>query len=118
MGPVYIPNLADAHNETISADDLQKAIWDWVRSEDRSIYLQHTEEKAGEMVEIMTFPFEFTTSLAVPNEGITKYTFPENTPFMGTIWEPWAWELVKAGELRGYSIGGLASRIEVDIGAE
>ena len=67
------------------------------------------------MVEVLTWPFEVTADLAVPGEGITKYTFPADTPFMGVIWEPWAWELVKAGELRGYSIGGRARRMEADL---
>ena len=115
MGPVYVPNLEDAHGETIDDNELQQAIWDWVRKGDRTIYLQHSEKPAGEMVEILTMPFPIETALTVPNEGVTKYSFPENTPFMGVIWEKWAWELVKAGELRGYSIGGQAQRVEVDL---
>jgi hypothetical protein len=34
---------------------------------------------------------------------------------MGVVWEPWAWDLVKAGKLRGYSIGGMAQRMEADL---
>jgi hypothetical protein len=41
-----------------------------------------------------------------------KHTYPAGTPFMGVIWEEWAWPLVKSGELRGLSIGGTAQRIE------
>ena len=115
MGPVYVPNLEDAHGETIEASELQKAIWDWVRNGDRTIYLQHSEKAAGEMVEILTLPMETQMSLIVPTEGVTKYSFPADTPFMGVIWEEWAWELVKAGKLRGYSIGGQAQRVEVDL---
>ena len=115
MGPVYVPNLEDAHGETIEASELQKAIWDWVRKGDRTIYLQHSEKPAGEMVEILTWPMPIETSLIVPTEGVTKYSFPANTPFMGVIWEDWAWELVKSGQLRGYSIGGKAQRVEVEL---
>jgi hypothetical protein len=115
MGPVYVPNLEDAHGETIDSAELQKAIWDWVRNGDRTIYLQHSDKAAGEMVEILTLPMETEMSLVVPNEGVTKYSFPADTPFMGVIWEEWAWELVKAGELRGYSIGGQAQRVEVEL---
>jgi hypothetical protein len=42
-------------------------------------------------------------------------TFPQDTVFLGVIWEPWAWEMVKAGKLRGYSVGGRAQRLEVDL---
>jgi hypothetical protein len=70
------------------------------------------------MVEILTWPMEIETSLVVPGEGVTKYQFPPDTPFMGVIWEEWAWELVKAGELRGYSIGGQAQRVEAELPEE
>jgi hypothetical protein len=42
-------------------------------------------------------------------------TFPANTVFLGVQWEPWAWELVKADKLRGYSIGGRAQRLLADL---
>ena len=115
LGPVYVPGMEDAHGEFTDEDTLQKALWGWVRKEDRTIYLQHSDKAAGEMVEMLTWPFEVTADLSVPGEGVTKYTFPADTPFMGVIWEPWAWELVKAGELRGYSIGGRARRMEADL---
>jgi len=115
LGPVYVPGVEDAHGEFTDEDTLQKALWEWVRRDNRSIYLQHSEKVAGEMVEVLTWPFEVTTDLTVPGEGVTKYTFPADTPFMGVIWEDWAWELVKAGALRGYSIGGRARRMEADL---
>jgi len=115
LGPVYVPGIEDAHGEFTDSDILQKALWDWMREGDRTIYLQHSDKAAGEMVEMLTWPMPIETELAVPNEGITKYAFPANTPFMGVVWEPWAWELVKNGELRGYSIGGAAQRMEADL---
>tara|TARA_R100001230_G_C5654695_1_gene159572 strand:+ start:97 stop:816 length:720 start_codon:yes stop_codon:yes gene_type:complete len=115
LAPVYVPWLEDSDGETISANDLQKSLWDWVKKGDRTIYLQHSDKPAGEMVELLTWPFEIETSLDVPNQGITKYRFPKDTPFMGVIWDSWAWDMVKAGDLRGYSIGGKAKRLEVEI---
>jgi hypothetical protein len=115
LAPVYVPGIEDAHGEFTDDDTLQKALWDWMRSGDRTIYLQHSEKAAGEMVEMLTWPMPIETALAVPGEGVTKYAFPANTPFMGVIWEPWAWDMVKAGELRGYSIGGKAQRMEADL---
>ena len=110
-------SLLEVSQSRSGAGKLQESIWDWVRKEDRRIYLQHSEKVAGEMVEILTWPMEIETSLIVPGEGVTKYSFPENTPFMGVIWEDWAWDLVKSGQLRGYSIGGQAQRVEVDLSA-
>ncbi len=117
LGPVYVPGLEDAHGEYTDADTLQTALWNWVRKDDRRIYLQHSEKVAGEMVEVLTWPFEIEAPLEVPEQGVSKFTFPANTPFLGVVWEDWAWELVKAGELRGYSIGGRARRIEADLPA-
>jgi hypothetical protein len=115
LAPVYVPGLEDSDGETISANDLQKSLWDWVQKGDRTIYLQHSNKPAGEMVELLTWPFEIETSLDVPNQGVTKYRFPKDTPFMGVIWDNWAWDMVKGGELRGYSIGGRAKRLEVEL---
>ncbi len=115
LAPVYVPGREDSDGEHADAPTLQKALWDWVRKGDRTIYLQHTEKAAGEMVEILTWPFPIETDLAVPEQGVTKFAFPAETPFMGVVWESWAWDLVKAGELRGYSIGGRARRVEVDL---
>ena len=115
LGPVYVPGIEDAHKEFTDEDTLQKAMWEWVQKGDRTIYLQHSDKAAGEMVEMLTWPFEISTEMAVPNEGVTKYTFPANTPFMGVIWKEWAWDMVKAGKLRGYSIGGAAKRLEADL---
>ena len=115
LGPVYVPGIEDAHGEFTDADTLQKALWDWVRKGDRRIFLQHGDKVAGEAVEVLTWPFPVETELGVPGQGVTKFMFPANTPFMGVIWEPWAWDMVKAGELRGYSIGGQARRMEADL---
>ena len=48
-------------------------------------------------------------------EEMIDLEFPAETPFMGVVWESWAWDLVKAGQLRGYSIGGKARRVEADL---
>lgn len=115
LGPVYVPGREDAHGEFTDADTLQAALWDWVRKGDRRIFLQHGDKVAGEAVEVLTWPFAIEAELGVPGQGMTKYAFPANTPFMGVVWEDWAWEKIKAGELRGYSIGGHARRMEADL---
>ncbi len=115
LGPVYIPDLEDAHGEFTDADTLQKAMWEWVRKGDRSIYLQHSDKVAGEMVEVLTFPFPIQAALNVPGQGVTRYDFPADTPYMGVIWSEETWPLIKAGEIRGYSIGGKAQRLEVEL---
>jgi hypothetical protein len=120
LGPMYIPDRLDAHAEWTDAAELQKAVWDYVQSGDRRIRLQHDrDEVAGEWVEVMTWPYEVeipmirkSVSGADTQEPVM---FPPNTVFLGVKWKPWAWELVKGGKIRGYSIGGKAERLFVDL---
>lgn len=119
LGPWYVPNQLDAHNEWSDPDSLQKALWGYVKSADRDIRLQHDRSiVAGEWVEAMSWPFEVEVPLTKADGTVTKYKYPAGTPFLGVQWEPWAWELVKAGKLRGYSIGGKSDRVLVDLPSE
>jgi hypothetical protein len=116
LGPLYIPNKLDAHSEWTDEEELQKAVWEYVRSGDRDIRLQHNRDVvAGEWVEMMTFPYELKIPVTKSNGDKTEFTYPANTVFMGVLWKDWAWELVKSGKLRGYSIGGKAKRLGAEI---
>jgi hypothetical protein len=116
LGPLYIPNKLDAHKEWTDEEELQSAIWNYVKSGDRRIRLQHNRDvEAGEWVELMTFPYPLTVPMTKANGETTEISYPANTVFMGVVWKDWAWELVKQGKLRGYSIGGKAQRIGVDL---
>ena len=118
LGPMYIPDRLDAHNEFATADELQKAVWDYVRTGDRQIRLQHnTDIVAGECVEVLSWPTEITASMALPSTTLAKsssVTFPAGTTYMGIVWEPWAWEWVKKGKISGLSMGGFAKRVAVE----
>lgn len=120
FGPMYVPDTEDAHGEFSTAEDLQQAVWNYVRAADRRIRLQHNREVvAGELVECAVWPYETEVELSLPQDDgsvkMEKVTLPANTPFLGVVWEPPAWELVKRGLLRGYSIGGRARRVYADL---
>jgi hypothetical protein len=116
LGPMYIPNRLDAHNEWTDPDELQKAVWDYMRKGDRRIRLQHNKDVvAGEALEVMAWPYEVEVPMVMKDASTQPVTFPANTVFLGVQWEPWAWELVKADKLRGYSIGGRAQRLLADL---
>ena len=116
LGPLYIPDSLDAHGEWTDSEELQKAVWEYVKSEDRRIRLQHNKDVvAGEWLEIMTFPHKLTVPMTKASGEELSVTYPPNTVFMGVQWEDWAWDLVKKGKLRGYSIGGKAKRISADL---
>lgn len=116
LGAMYIPDRLDAHNEWTDAEELQRAVWDYVRTDDRRIRLQHNRDiVAGEWVEVMAFPYELTVPIKTISGIEVNHTYPPNTVFLGVIWEPWAWEKVQKGEILGYSIGGKAERLYVDM---
>jgi hypothetical protein len=116
LGAMYIPDRLDAHNEWTDAEELQRAVWDYVRSNDRRIRLQHNRDiVAGEWVEVMAFPYELTVPITTPTGIMVNHTYPANTVFLGVIWEEWAWEKIQRGEILGYSIGGRAERLYVDM---
>jgi predicted ABC-type ATPase len=115
LAPWYVPDVLDAHGEWTDKDEVQRAFWDYLKRDDRSIRLQHNMDiVAGEWVEGLTWPHEVSVPVKHP-EGDREITFPAGTPFLGVVWEPWAWELIKSGEIRGLSIGGRGKRLEADI---
>lgn len=117
LGPLYVPEFMDAHGEWTDADELQTAVWEWVRSGDRRIFLQHDRDvEAGEWVEVMTMPQPWTVTMLGPDgSSIGEVTYPVNTVFLGVVWNEDAWPLVKRGELRGYSIGGFSDRVFAEL---
>jgi hypothetical protein len=116
LGPMYIPNQLDAHDEWTDDSELQQAVWKYVQSGDRRIRLQHNRDVvAGEWVEIMTLPYQTQVPMLKADGTTQPINFPQNTVFLGVIWEDWAWDKIKKGEIRGYSIGGRAERMYVDL---
>jgi hypothetical protein len=122
LSPWYIPDSIDGHGDFMTADDLQKTLWGYVKKGDRSIRLQHDPDTvAGEWVELMAWPHEVEIDMALPgvhkaDSPVTKtYKLPAGTVYMGVEWTEEAWKDVKAGRILGLSIGGRSGRIMVDM---
>ncbi len=119
LGPWYVPDAYDAHGEWTDPEQLQQALWDYVRNSDRQIRLQHNlEVVAGEWVEALTWPMPVVVPMMDADGNVTDHEFPAGTVYMGVVWEPWAWELVRQGKIRGYSIGGRGERVMIDLETE
>lgn len=116
FGVLYVPGARDSDNEYAEADDLQKAVWQYVRKGERRIRDTHTNQTIGEMVEIVSWPLEVVVPVTgygkSSGEEVKKYKLPANTVFAGVIWDDDAWTEVKRGRLRGYSLGGRAIRLQ------
>ena len=120
LGPLYVPDFMDAHGEWTDSDELQQAVWGWVQSGDRTVYLQHDRDtRAGEWVEVMTMPQPWKVNmLDGTGESIGEITYPPGTVFLGVIWDEEPWQQILRGELRGYSIGGFSDRVLADLPEE
>lgn len=112
LGPLYSPDTVDAHGDFVTPDTLQEAAWGYVRESIKNgtnvIFDQHTDKAAGEWVDLVTWPYEQTVTMAIPGEGLVERTFPAGTVYQGVIWSPTVWEEVKSGAKRGLSLGGMA----------
>lgn len=119
LGPWYVPDSYDAHGEWTDSEQLQQALWDYVRNSDRQIRLQHNlDVVAGEWVEALTWPMPVVVPMSDADGKVTDHEFPAGTVYMGVVWEPWAWDLVRQGKIRGYSIGGRGERVMIDLETE
>lgn len=115
FSPWYVPDSLDAHGEWTDAKEIQQAFWKYLSLPDRQIRLQHDVSiVAGRWVEGATWPFEVSVPVQHP-DGEATYTFPAGTPFLGIIWEDWAWRMIKAGVIRGLSIGGRSQRMALEM---
>lgn len=120
LGPLYVPDFMDAHGEWTDADELQHAVWKWVQSGNRTIYLQHDREvRAGEWVEVMTMPQPWKVNMMDGSgNSVGTVTYPTGTVFLGVIWDEEPWQQILNGELRGYSIGGFSDRVLANLPEE
>jgi hypothetical protein len=114
LAPLYLPGTQDAHAEYIEADELQAAVWDYVRKGDLRLRLQHDRRQVvGEVVEIMALPWAIEAPLMV-GKTTKRLKMPAGTVLMGAVFTPEGWRLLKAGKLGGWSLGGRARRVPGD----
>ncbi len=108
----------DAHGDFATADDLQAAVWDYVRAGDRTIRDQHRDGTAiGEMVEIVSWPYPVTVPMMGAGGVTVEKSFAPGTVFLGVVWNELGWSDVVKGVKRGYSLGGLAIRTATEMSA-
>jgi hypothetical protein len=112
FGVMYVPGAVDADDEWVEANDLQKATWDYLRKGYRGIRDTHTDVEIGELVELVSWPYEAEVEARTGSGEVRKMKLPAGTVYAGVVWTPDAWALVKSGKLRGYSMGGKAVRLK------
>jgi hypothetical protein len=117
FGPLYAPLRADAHGEFVEPSELQDAVHAFVRmsaAKGRKIHLQHHDmgvHVVGEWVEVVAWPEDHSVTLTKAGSAPRTLDFPAGTCWLGIIWTPDAWPLVKSGKIGGLSMGGKAVRV-------
>ena len=112
LGVMYIPGVRDSDNEYATADELQRACWDFVAKGNKRIRDTHTEAQIGNLVELVSWPYETHAEMSLPTGEVVKRRLPPGTVYAGVVWDERVWPLVKSGKLRGYSMGGKAIRVK------
>jgi hypothetical protein len=112
LGPMYAPMVKDAHGEYADDDDLRKAVWDYNLNADRSLRKQHGLQVIGNVIEMFQWPFEHDHELMQSDGTVRKVKLPAGTVYSGVQWSPSAWQDVKKGKIKGYSMGGAAVRLK------
>ncbi|MFI8709949.1 XkdF-like putative serine protease domain-containing protein [Bacillus sp. NPDC077411] len=98
-GVVYEPGVADAHNDFMTAEEIEKAAHKFI-ADARNIDTQHDfEAGAGEVVESYIAPADFE----VNGQTVQKGSWVIVTKATDEIWEQ-----IQKGEITGYSMAGLA----------
>ena len=94
----------DGHRDFASKAAVEEAAWNYLRNGGK-VGLMHADgtEGAGERVESYIWPGpDWTTG--------SGYVVKQGDWMLGVIWEPEAWELIKAGKIGGVSMQGSARR--------
>lgn len=104
-GVVYEPEVPDAHNDIMSANDIEKSAHKFL-ADYRNIDKQHDFQGGyGEVVESYVAPQDFT----VGGETIAKGSW-----VLVTKADEETWDSIKKGEITGYSMAGTAEVEEVE----
>ncbi|MFO6495020.1 MULTISPECIES: XkdF-like putative serine protease domain-containing protein [Bacillus] len=102
-GVVYEPNVIDAHQDFMTAEEIQKAAHGFLKDA-RKIDKDHNfQGGVGEVVESYIAPADFE----VNGETIAKGSWVLVTKACDEVWEQ-----IKKGEITGYSMAGTAETLD------
>jgi len=103
LGIVYEPDTVDSQGDYATAEDIEKAAWDFMRKALKLGYMHKDwSDDIGDIVESYVAPADMRLGDSIVKKG---------TWLLGVVWSPEYWEKVKKGEITGFSMGGRARRI-------
>ncbi len=100
-GIVLVPNVEDLQGDIVAPEEIEAAAHDYMLNSQK-IYKGHAGATDAEVVESYIAPVDIPMG---------SQTVPSGSWIMVTrVNDPQIWEMVKKGELTGYSIGGTGER--------
>lgn len=109
--PVLVPGIADKQDDIIPSCVIEESAHRFLKSQDRdAIDVNHDEQKGrGYVVE----SWITKKSETFKDRTSDMVEYPKGTWMMAVQWDNDAWELVKDGEIEGFSIMGRGNGIEL-----
>ena len=104
-GEVYAPDVPDSHGDFMTAEAIQKMAHEFMRRGlVKNIDVQHSREESGSYV-VESFIAREEDSIFIPGSWVIGVKIPD-----GAIWN-----LVKTGELNGFSLDGEGVRVSTTL---
>jgi hypothetical protein len=113
LSVVYPANQVDAHGDTMTQDELEKAAWRFMSKESvsRRVGLMHEDGTTGAGTVVESFIYR-GDPWTVKDIGGTTQTVSPGDWLMGIVWDEDAFAAIESGELTGLSLQGFAARSE------
>jgi len=113
LSVVYPANQVDAHGDTMTQDELEKAAWRFMSKDSvsRRVGLMHKDGTTGAGTVVESFIYR-GDPWTVKDLGGTKQTVNSGDWLMGIVWDPDVFAAIESGEITGLSLQGLAARSE------
>jgi hypothetical protein len=106
LGIAYPADDVDAHGDFTTADELEKAAWDFMARPLAGTDHADGTDEAGRVVESYIY--------RGPEWAVEEQTIDNGDWMLGVVWSEETWSRITAGELTGFSIQGFAQREETE----
>jgi hypothetical protein len=102
----------DGHRDFVSAEVLEKTAWSWMHKGDIGMF--HRAGSEGHAVPVESYIYRGPDWTLVSPVDEKAYVIKAGAWLLGTVWDDYGWQMVKAGLANGWSPEGAAKRIVAD----
>ncbi len=109
LGLVYPAKEVDFHGDTMSTEELEKSAWSVMSKGGVKIGLMHRPGTAGAGTAVESYIYRGPVWKMKDVSG-EEQTIDPGDWLMGVVWNEEGWQAVKSGEIKGYSLQGIARK--------